>query len=258
MTGKGIGALATAISRTSSAASPQNMARPRRAISRPGSVARSSAARRLSVSVAKIATPARSMLMAFWRPWPGIGRNVTTGSPTANASMQVSPPAFCRSTSDAAISCGILSDHPSTFPVPRASRRWRRPSFCPQTATGNQSPHAARAAKVSSSSPTPHDPATTRATCASGGIPISSLAAARLGTSERKPCATIGPGAVAGRPVASRAVAAESGWTHKLRSMPGCTHIGCTAKSVMKVMAGMSRGLHRRARSRPRATDDSG
>ena len=45
-----------------------------------------------------------------------IGLNVITGRPTAKASMQVRPPAFSTSASDALISAGISSVQPITVP----------------------------------------------------------------------------------------------------------------------------------------------
>ena len=46
------------------------------------------------------------MPSALSLPWPAMGRNVTTGRPTANASLAVRPPAFSTMTSHAAMSRG--------------------------------------------------------------------------------------------------------------------------------------------------------
>ena len=54
------------------------------------------------------------MAAALLRPWPGIGRKLTSGSPADIASRDVSPPAFSTRTSHAAITPAMSSLQPST------------------------------------------------------------------------------------------------------------------------------------------------
>ncbi|PSK61401.1 hypothetical protein B0E53_06702 [Micromonospora sp. MH33] len=143
------------------------------------------------------------------RPCPGIGRYVTTGTPQANASWQVSPPAFSTTTSTARISVGMSSTQPKTCSSPALSR-WYSSSFRPHTTTGRTQPVARTSATVASTSPAPQAPATISANRSSGGRPRRCRACRR---------------SIAAEVAKSRAT---SGWT-TVTSTPSAALAGCTS-----------------------------
>ena len=79
-------------------------------------------------------TPAADMAAALLRPCPGIGLNVTSGSPAPMASSDVKPPAFSTRTSHAAIMPAMSSVQPSRwarYPLALASAsRYRGGQSC--------------------------------------------------------------------------------------------------------------------------------
>ncbi len=168
---------------------------------------------------------------------------LSTGSPPAKASMQVRPPAFCTSTSLAAISAGMSSTHPSATPTPRWRNRWSNAVFRPQTITGTAAPDVVIPAAVCATSPTPQDPVTNSATVAFAGTPSSARLRAR--TAARSPGGraanrggTTGPVTTVYPAPSRSAAAAVTGCAARCRSTYGETQSRCTEKSVRKVASG--------------------
>ena len=120
-----------------------------------------------------------------------------TGSPAANASIALKPPAFSTSASDADMSPGIWSVQPSTVPPsPRSSSDARSLSSFPHTVIAWYcGPHRVIASTVDGTSPTPHEPATTSTARSCGSMPRLRRMSSRSGRWVRNLSPTSGPDA---------------------------------------------------------------
>ena len=204
------------------------------------SASRSHSSRAVAVPVTM---PARSMCLLLSSPCPGSGSNITTGSPAAKASRQVSPPAFATRASHAAIRPGIRSVNPNTTARPSCSSvssRRLRPALCPVTTTGLRPGTDATARAAPCRFPTPQAPPTISTARSPAAIP------SRCCICERSPGAagSVGTG---GR--TARMPVTQARPTPRLSSSSGCTQAGCGSKSVISAQHGTRSRPVRRSRA---------
>ena len=103
---------------------------------------------------------------------------------------------------------GMSSIQPRAIARPPAASRSRRVVLCPHTTTGITSVATDRSRTVVPMSPTPQEPATTSASCATGGSPKTRRAASRSPGRNEGP--TMGAADATGRPDRVRTCAAAS------------------------------------------------